>query len=247
MEEKKWVKNCPTCGRLQTYNSYCAYRFAVRKNKICGKCSQKIVKEHQKLNRKPAPIYKRNCPICGIELIYTAKATLKRLTDRNSPCLRCAVQNSNKNRPKQIFTYETRKKLSEAGSGIRHHMYGKKHTPASKTKMRKSRIKYIEVRYNEGLPIYPNYNPSSISILEELAIELGITDLQHAENGGEFYIKELGYWVDGYSSEKNIVIEYDEKYHYDFDGVLREKDVYRQHEIENHLGCEFIRIKENKY
>ncbi len=39
----------------------------------------------------------------------------------------------------------------------------------------------------------PNYNPSSIPIIEAKAEELGITDLQHAENGGEFHIKELGY------------------------------------------------------
>lgn len=88
--------------------------------------------------------------------------------------------------------------------------------------------------------MFPNYNPSPIPILEEKAKELGITDLQHAENGGEFHIKELGYWVDGYSAEKNIVIEYDEPHH----KHQVEKDNRREQEIIDYLGCEFIRIAE---
>ena len=68
--------------------------------------------------------------------------------------------------------------------------------------------------------------------------ELGITDLQHAENGGEYHIKELGYWVDGYSKEKNIVLEYYERAH----KSQIEKDIRRKQEIINHLGCEFYEI-----
>jgi len=86
--------------------------------------------------------------------------------------------------------------------------------------------------------VYPNYNPASIPIIEAKARELGITDLQHAENGGEYHIKELGYWVDGYSKEKNIVIEYDEPHH----KRQSDKDVIREKEIIEHLNCEFIRI-----
>ena len=86
----------------------------------------------------------------------------------------------------------------------------------------------------------PGYNISSILILEQRAKELGITDLQHAENGGEYHIKELGYWVDGYSKEKNIVIEYYEKHH----SRQNERDLRRQKEITDLLKCEFIIIKE---
>ena len=31
--------------------------------------------------------------------------------------------------------------------------------------------------------------------------------IQHAMNGGEYYIKELGYWLDGYDIENNVVYE----------------------------------------
>ena len=70
------------------------------------------------------------------------------------------------------------------------------------------------------------------------------THIQHAENGGEYHIKELGYWVDGYDTENNIIYEYDEKRHFNHDGTLCDKDIQRQKEIEeHHPECEFIRIK----
>ena len=91
-----------------------------------------------------------------------------------------------------------------------------------------------------GNQVIPGYNISSILILEQRAKELGITDLQHAENGGEYHIKELGYFVDGYSKEKNIVIEYYEKFH----TSNIKKDMNRQQEITNLLKCKFIIIEE---
>ena len=77
------------------------------------------------------------------------------------------------------------------------------------------------------------------------AKELGITDLQHAQNGGEHYVKELGYWLDGYSPEKNIVIEYYEDRH----RRQVEKDNQRQKEIMELYGLseeQFVIICESK-
>ncbi len=119
--------------------------------------------------------------------------------------------------------------------------------PAKNDKIRKKQrlitIEKIKKQICNGGQITPAYNINSISILEEAAKNLGITDLRHAENGGEYHIKDLGYWVDGYSKEKNIVIEIDEQHHFNKDGSLKEKDVIRQKEIEELLGCKFIRIK----
>lgn len=151
-------------------------------------------------------------------------------------------------------------------SGKNNGMYGKTHTkavrkklsklnterlknnnpmnnPDSVKKIRLKKIKRINDSLGAGFQVLPAYNKSSIKHIEKVATDMGITDLQHAENGGEFHIKELGYWVDGYSKEKNIVIEYDERAHFNLDGSLKEKDRRRQKEIEEHLGCKFIRIK----
>jgi len=122
-------------------------------------------------------------------------------------------------------------------TGENHPSRGRKHSAESLKKMRLSRIAEIESKCGQ---IMPNYNPGSISMLEAKARELGITDLQHAENGGEFRIKELGYWVDGYSKEKNIVIEYYETFH----KKQVERDTRRKQEIIDLLGCEFIEIDE---
>jgi very-short-patch-repair endonuclease len=67
-------------------------------------------------------------------------------------------------------------------------------------------------------------------------------NFQHAENGGEYYIKELGYFLDAYDLEKNVVLEIDESHHFR-NGKLRKKDIIRQEEITNFLGCKFIRKK----
>ena len=60
-------------------------------------------------------------------------------------------------------------------------------------------------------------------------------------NGGEYYIEELGYWLDGYDKENNIAYEFDEKYHET--QKQKEKDIIRQNDIEQYLKCSFIRIK----
>jgi hypothetical protein len=114
-------------------------------------------------------------------------------------------------------------------------------TNETRTKMRLSYIAYLEQRLNNGGQLSPNYNVNSIPIIEGYAHEYGY-NIQHAENGGEYYISELGYWVDGYDSINNVVIEYDEAHHFNNDGSYIERDVRRQSEIQSLLKCKFIRI-----
>ena len=143
------------------------------------------------------------------------------------------------------FTEETRKKMSESKKGkkftgehkknISESLKGKKLTNEHKKKCRLSALKRIE--RNKG-QVIPNHNPNSIKFLEQKAKEFGIKDLQHAENGGEFQV--CGYFVDGYSKDKNIVIEYYEKAH----EKKKERDERRKQEIINELDCKFVIIKE---
>ncbi len=214
--------------------------------------------------KNESKIYKKSCPICEKDQIYKNEFELKRATRKNTNCNSCAqkkCQGGEKNgmfgrkhseetkrkirekRANQIFTEESFKKMSETHKkrlSEYNHWDGRKHKPETRRKMRKSAINYVEaVKFNGG-QMKPNYNLNSIPILEQKATELGINDLQHAENGGEFYIKELGYWVDGYSKETNTVIEYYEKRH----RYRKFKDILRQKEITNLLKCKFIIIKE---
>jgi len=110
---------------------------------------------------------------------------------------------------------------------------------------RKLRIKALERIQNsleKGYQLRPNYNPAGCKLIDEYGNKHGF-NFQHAENGGEYFISKLGYWVDGYDEERNIVIEVDEPFHYDSNGNLSEKDIIRQEEIINFLKCDFIRMK----
>ena len=93
-----------------------------------------------------------------------------------------------------------------------------------------------------GGQMFPFFNKDACALIDEYGKKHGY-QFQHAMNGGEYHIKELGYWVDGYDSEKNVVIEVDEAHHFDVNGNLSEKDIRRQAEIEDFLQCKFIRLK----
>lgn len=106
-------------------------------------------------------------------------------------------------------------------------------------KRRSQRVKMIEIRkklYGNSITFY---NPEACKIIENYGKENGY-NFQHAENGGEYHIKELGFWVDGYDKEKNVVIEYYEKHH----KYQKERDERRKQEIVDYLGCKFIEIEE---
>lgn len=115
---------------------------------------------------------------------------------------------------------------------------GKPHTEETKKKMRLSALEYLNQLKGQ---VVPRYNKQSISIIENYGKTHGY-NFMHAENGGEYFVKELGYFLDGYDPIKNVVIEIDERRHFT-NGVLSDKDVERQKQIENLLGCTFIRIK----
>ncbi|MBC8427905.1 MAG: hypothetical protein H8D94_00380 [Candidatus Pelagibacter sp.] len=53
----------------------------------------------------------------------------------------------------------------------------------------------------------------------------------------------IGYSLDYYEPELNLVIEWDEEYHFKND-KLKEKDVIRQHKIIDELNCDFYRIRQ---
>ena len=149
-----------------------------------------------------------------------------------------------------IFSKEVLKKMSEGNKKQIPWNKGKKGVQVSWNKgrtgvyskkvLKKMRIAAIKNIENRCGQISPAYNPSACKLINKYGNNY---NFQHAENGGEYRIKELGYWVDGYDKDKNVVIEVDESFHFDCNGDLKEKDVQRQKEIEEHLNCEFIRVK----
>lgn len=108
--------------------------------------------------------------------------------------------------------------------------------PKSQEHKRKLRLAAIEDWSKKG-KCRANYNKLACKIFTEINNTLGWNGL-HAENYGEFFIKDLGYWVDYFEPSKNIVIEFDEPHH----KYKQTRDTLRQIEIEKHLGCTVLRI-----
>lgn len=108
-------------------------------------------------------------------------------------------------------------------------------------KLRLNKIKRISENKLNGNQLVPFFNKKGCIKFDEIKKNENI-HIQHAMNGGEFYIKELGYWLDGYDAINNVAYEYDEDYHFTEKQIT--KDITRQNEIESFLKCKFIRIKD---
>ncbi|MBC8428104.1 MAG: hypothetical protein H8D94_01385 [Candidatus Pelagibacter sp.] len=233
----EYTRNCPKCDKIISYKSKSTLYQSNRKNTNCKSCSNSginnpnygKVRTKQSI-QKMVEVRKHNGSyVCSDE-------TKKKLSKAHIG---------------KIISKETKQKMSKSAmgrdmSGVNNPMFGKSgkdsprfgkiHTIETKRKIRLSTLERIERMSGQ---LYPNYNPRACKIIDEYGKKHGY-NFQHAENGGEHHIKELGYWVDGYDKDKNVVIEYDENYH----NNIQKKDIQRQKEIEKYLGCEFIRIKE---
>lgn len=106
----------------------------------------------------------------------------------------------------------------------------------------KLRARFTERLIKTNKSFHPPYNKRACEYFN-MMMEGSDFFIQHAENFGEYHIKELGYFVDGYDAENNIVYEWDEERHFR-DTETIEKDRIRQEKIENLLGCKFIRIRQ---
>ena len=104
--------------------------------------------------------------------------------------------------------------------------YGKRHSVKTREKMRETTLGRVT----------PNFNPTACQKIEEYGKKHGY-HFQHALNGGEVHV--IGYSLDGYDSEKNVVIEYYEKRHQ----RRKKQDEQRKKQIIQQLGCKFIELK----
>jgi len=113
-------------------------------------------------------------------------------------------------------------------------------TDEHRKNLRISQLNYISKKLKlNGNKMVPHFNIYACGLFDKIS-ELKNVNIQHALNGGEFYIKDLGYWVDGYDEKNNVVYEYYEHEH----NKKIERDLIRENEIKLHLNCDFKIIKE---
>lgn len=231
--------------RISINCEYCKKEFNVlpsEKNKIYCNSECRNRRGH---NRKLNPNKKRisiECGYCNKEFkvfpcrtntvycSYACRGLFQRKRELSN-CLYCEKQfesSSNMNYKKIYCSHECFCK------------YTKKHGATDETKQ-KIRLKMIERMENRYGQLFPNYNPTACKFFEFFNKAYAVKG-KHAENGGEYHIKELGYWVDFYEPTLNLVIEFYERHHYMPVEKLKEKDLRREKEIIEYLGCNFVRV-----
>ena len=160
-------------------------------------------------------------------------------------------------------TEETKKRLSEALKNSEKHK-SVMESPEYREKLRQALLNSERLKESRQSEEYRNkkrlqfsdcmrlgtkpkacFNPKACRAFDEIMKEKGVF-IQHAMNGGEYFVEGLGFWLDGYDAENNVAYEYDEKYHF-VGGKLREEDIKRQKLIEEKLNCTFIRLKDEDY
>lgn len=269
---RKYEKICD-CGQILTYRSPKEFERAISNDSKCIKCCSKI-KEHSeytklKISNKLKALYDNGELIPNMlgahsedsRIKMSKTKTGKKISDEHKNNIKKSILNSELHkksvkdpiRNKKIsdklkgrkFSQETKIKMSINHSDISGDANPSKR-PEVRKKLRLIAIKRLEEFFSiNGKTFAPSFNKSACDFFNKLMIEKKI-NIKHALNGGEYHIKELGYWVDGYDAENNIVYEWDEEYHYDIYDNLSERDILRQKEIENFLNCEFVRFRQSE-
>lgn len=250
--QKTRIRRCPRCEKIMIYKSKRGYFRGKKQASFCRSC--------RALQRRG-------------DGYLPPDRTGARLSDEHKLKIGEAVKIRHKTvghpMKGKTHTDAVKKFLSEKFSGKGNPLYGKKRSIETRMKisetrkrnkipgpkiseeglitLRKKRIKEISVDKFNGNQVMPSYNKKSCLFFNDLEKELGWDGFYATKQGGEYHIKELGFFLDYYNPHKNIVIEWDEKRHFNVDGSLREKDILRQKQTEKHLKCVFLRIKEEEF
>lgn len=250
--QKKRIRRCPTCNKILVYNSKRGYFNCKKRNGKCRSCSAVA-----KISRGDGTLpCRKGCKMPENSKRKIGESMKLRHQTIGHPML------GRHHSEKTIEKY----KIQRVGN--RNAMFGKKHTDETKQKisktrklrkipgpkmsvdglrrLRQKRITEISVDKFNGHQVMPSFNKKSCKFFDTLEKKLNWSGL-YATKNGEYQIKELGYFVDYYEPTKNIVIEWDERRHYNVDRTLKLEDTIRQKEIENFLKCVFIRIDEKNF
>ena len=249
-EKTEFSRICPECGGVLYYSTLKCRRVADKFNRVCYGCSQKGDKNNN---------YGKMCPEHVKEIlrqthknkIVSEETRRKRsislsgeknpnygLTGSLSPHYGIPLTKDHKNKLSEIkigkpISQHQRERIGESRKG-------KKHSIETKRKMRLTAIKNI---IEKNGSIAPRYNIEACKFFDKMENEKKWNGL-YATKNGEFYIKDLGYFVDYYEPSLNLIVEYDESNHYNIDNTLKKRDKDRMLEIINRLKCQFYRYNE---
>lgn len=215
-----WIRNCPKCQKEIVHKNKLSYRQSILHNKVCCSCSNS-----------------------GREI---KKETRKKLSEKLSGNKNVHFGKPGVNLGKK-YSKEHCLKISLGRKGTKWNSLSKdrilklRNTEEYKEKCRNTAIKRMLKQRLDGNLNLRSYSSKACEYFDALNKEKG-WNLQHAKNGGEYVI--CGYFLDAYDKDKNIVVEYDENYHYVLKNsvwILRDKDINRMNIIKKYLHCDFYR------
>ena len=223
----KWILPCGKCGKERHYSTYKNWKRAQYSKCLCSPCA--II---QTATDGIIGKFSRNCPKCNTIIRYRTNRRLNTAKIENRLCNSCCQIGISAGR---VMSAEAKQKIKD------HHtrpMLGKHHSKETRRKMRQRIAAAVIARCGGTLKC----NPAASNLFKSIETEFGF-DGRFGGKGGEYHVKELGYFVDYYEPTLNLVIEYDEWHH----TILKNriKDEMRQKEITEYLGCKFLRISED--
>ena len=247
MKKTNWFRKCYTCDNLIYYKTEEGLLSAIKRNKNgkCHSCKQRGRKAwnkgmtYEQMYGDGADSIKKKVAHCGERNGMFGK--------KHTRSTRTKMKHSWVERKEKGFepwnkglTKEDHPSIMQASKRqIGDNNVAKREDVKNKLSISGKNRKIKEIEERNGNQIIPNYNQKACKIIDEYGEQLGY-NFQHAENGSEYKIPGLPYWVDGYDEEKNVVIEYYEKHH-------EKQQVYddkRKKQIIEKLNCRFIEIWE---
>ncbi len=256
-KKTKYFRKCFECNELIYYTNKYNLKRAIKNKSLCSICYHKlIVANRRSYIRENNPFYGKKHDKKSLKIMIIAH--LGKLLSKEQ---KKKIGLANKGLKHDPMSLEQRKKISKNKMGQEPWNKNKKMSKEYCKIMSKyhkiiiencirggkkgGRISIIRRIEKENGQICPNYNRKACSFFDQLNKNYNLNGM-HALNKKELHIKKLGYFVDYYEPNLNLIIEWDEEYlHYDINGNLKLKDIQREKEIKEHLKCYFLRIKEN--
>jgi hypothetical protein len=157
-----------------------------------------------------------------------------------SNCIKCGIEFKTPGQPNQKYCSAKCYYKNIKGTFQRHHKHNldRKHLLETKDKMSLTH-RLIRAKWVKDWVQGPMFNVEGCNKILEYGKKYNYK-FQTAINGGEYFVKPLGYWLDGYDFENNVVIEYMEKHHQTPQHM--KKDKIRKKRIMECLSCKFIEI-----
>ena len=182
----------------------------------------------------------RNCPTCDKVVTHKSKIGCYYAKRENRNCYICSHRLTPRVSEKSIQKWKLTVKNKEdwhqkiADNRKNNGTYNVSDTTKDKLKI----IRINQKLKNKSL-VWPNYNTKACKYFDLLNDKMGWSG-QHALHIGE---KRIGrFWVDYFYEEKNLVIEWDEKFHKN----KVEQDKLREEYIRDKMQCKFIRIDDTQ-